>query len=492
MIAVAFHSRADAREALDRLPRRGAARRRALGDRALHEPRRHDLRLGLAADDRADRRRASCCSSRSCSSSGARPSRSCRSTLFRNRVFTRQRASIGFIVGLGALRRGHVPAALPADREGPQRRRRPGLLMTPMMAGLLITSIVSGQLISEVRALQAVPDRRHRDHGGRARAALAARGRTRRRWWPALHARARARARDGDAGARARGAERRRLRVPRRRHLRLDALPPDRRLDRRRGVRRDLRQPARGEPRAAASRRARSCRRRRTRTAIEHLPAALHAAYVDALTDALDAGLPHRRGVGARSRSRSRGSCARCRCKTTAQAPDIGDGFHALARRRPPARDRARALAARPARGALGASTSAAPTRAELDLAPPELWLLARLGERVPITEARSPSRRPRRAEVAAPLAQLRRGPRRAERRHDRAHRRRAARATSASSTPGAPACASCSTAGSPTSIPSCRSSSTGSAATSCARSRRRLTPAARRVDPATRTAHPG
>ena len=49
-----------ARAAHDRLPRRGAPRRRALGDRALHEPRRDDLAVGLRADRRpgSARRRA--------------------------------------------------------------------------------------------------------------------------------------------------------------------------------------------------------------------------------------------------------------------------------------------------------------------------------------------------------------------------------------------------------------------------------------------------
>ena len=47
VIAFAFHSPASA-AAPHRLPRRGAAGRRALGDRAGHEPRRHDVGLGLA------------------------------------------------------------------------------------------------------------------------------------------------------------------------------------------------------------------------------------------------------------------------------------------------------------------------------------------------------------------------------------------------------------------------------------------------------------
>ncbi len=46
-----------ARSACGGLPRRGAPRRRSLGDRAVHEPRRHDVRLGRTADDRAGRRR---------------------------------------------------------------------------------------------------------------------------------------------------------------------------------------------------------------------------------------------------------------------------------------------------------------------------------------------------------------------------------------------------------------------------------------------------
>ena len=50
-----------ARPPQDRLPRRGAARRRPLGDRAVHEPRRHDLRLGIAPDRSCWPCSASCC-----------------------------------------------------------------------------------------------------------------------------------------------------------------------------------------------------------------------------------------------------------------------------------------------------------------------------------------------------------------------------------------------------------------------------------------------
>jgi len=73
--------------------------------------------------------------------------------------------------------------------------------------------------------------------------------------------------------------------------------------------------------------------------------------------------------------------------KTTAQAPDIGDGFH-------PAHDDDRLrelerslslLAGREQRWGIYERLAA---RAELDVPPPQLWLLARLGERAPRTVA--------------------------------------------------------------------------------------------------------
>ena len=65
---------------LDRLPRRSAAGGEPRADRALHEPRRHDLPLEVAGDGRADRRWLPCCSLRSSSRSTAPPSRFCRSS----------------------------------------------------------------------------------------------------------------------------------------------------------------------------------------------------------------------------------------------------------------------------------------------------------------------------------------------------------------------------------------------------------------------------
>ena len=94
--------------------------------------------------------------------------------------------------------------------------------------------------------------------------------------------------------------------------------------------------------------------------------------------------------------------------KTTAQAPDVGDGFK-------PARDDDRlreierslsVLARREERWGLYERLAA---RAAVDLPPPELWLLARLGERAPLTESELGEQLgggP--ADIAGPLEELR------------------------------------------------------------------------------------
>ena len=257
VIGAAFQTRTDHDAPRDRLPRRGPARGRPLGDRALHEPRRHDLPVGLAVDDRADRRRASSCSSAFVFAERRAAEPILPLELFRNRVFSvTQRRRLHRRPR--AVRRGHVPPALPPGREGPQSDRvraadhaddggRPDHLDRERAAD------------QPLRPLQAVPDRRHRDHGRRARAALDDCTSTRRRSATGVYMLVLGLGLGhGHAGARARRPELGRLQVPRRRQLRLDALPPDRRLDRRRRVRRDLRQPAHEQPREdAAGRRAR-------------------------------------------------------------------------------------------------------------------------------------------------------------------------------------------------------------------------------------------
>jgi len=73
--------------------------------------------------------------------------------------------------------------------------------------------------------------------------------------------------------------------------------------------------------------------------------------------------------------------------KTTAQAPDPGDGLHP-ARDDDALREIERALSRLAGREQRWQLYERLAARAGLDLAPPELWLLARLGERTPLTEA--------------------------------------------------------------------------------------------------------
>ena len=232
-------------------------------DRALHEPGRDDVRLGLAGDRRDDGR------------SGVVllvlfPFVEARAAepilpleLFRNPTFALTSA-IGFIVGLalfGSIT--YLPLYLQIVKGNSPTQS--GLQLTPLMAGLLVTSILSGNVDLAHRPLQAVPDRRHGDHDRRRLPALAARGGHadvgRRR----LHGAARAGPRDGDAGARPRRPERGRLPLPRRRDLRLDALPAGRRLDR--GRRRSGRSSPTGSATSwpPACRPARTCRPSPTR-----------------------------------------------------------------------------------------------------------------------------------------------------------------------------------------------------------------------------------
>ena len=155
------------------------------------------------------------------------------------------------------VRRDHLPPPLPADRQGARPDRSGALVDADDGRGPRdVDRERSGD--QQARAVQAVPDRRHRADDGRdvpphrhqrLDADMAG---------GALRARARPGARHDDAGARAGRTERGALPAARRRHLRLDALPAGRRLDRRRPLRRDLREPARDRARRrpAARRRA--------------------------------------------------------------------------------------------------------------------------------------------------------------------------------------------------------------------------------------------
>jgi hypothetical protein len=165
---------------------------------------------------------------------------------------------------------GHVSAAVPADRAG----QEPDQLGPPADADDGRSARHVDRLRpadQQVWALPAVPDRRHRRDDRRHGAAHASERALDDDAGVPLHARARVGARDGDAGARDRGAERRRLPHHGCRDLRLDPLPPGRRLGRDRDLRRHLHQPAAREPRQGAAGR---CPRARDTDARDHRQAA--------------------------------------------------------------------------------------------------------------------------------------------------------------------------------------------------------------------------
>jgi MFS family permease len=166
--------------------------------------------------------------------------------IFRNSVFS-VTGAVGFIVGLalfGAVTylplylqdvKGHSPTAS-------------GLLITPLMAGLLLTSIGSGQLISRFGRYKVFPIAgtliMSLGLGLLSRLQVDSLDLYHRR----LLAGAGSRPRNGHPGARSGRPECGRLPTARRGYLRFDPVPPDRRLDRRRGLRRHLRQPPRRQP----------------------------------------------------------------------------------------------------------------------------------------------------------------------------------------------------------------------------------------------------
>ena len=118
---------------------------------------------------------------------------------------------------------------------------------------------------------------------------------------------------------------------------------------------------------------------------VEQLPPAVHDAYVTAVTDALQTVFLAAAGIAILGFLLT-WLLRELPLKTTAQAPDVGDGFHA-ARDDNALREIERALSKLAAREQRWQLYQRLATRAAVDLAPPELWLLARLGERTPLTE---------------------------------------------------------------------------------------------------------
>jgi DNA-binding MarR family transcriptional regulator len=127
------------------------------------------------------------------------------------------------------------------------------------------------------------------------------------------------------------------------------------------------------------------CRPPRTRPALKQLPPAVHDAYVTAITEALKPVFLVAAGIAVLAFLLT-WLLPELPLKTTAQAPSVGDGFHP-ARDDNALREIERALSKLAARDQRWQLYQRFATRAAVDLAPPELWLLARLGERTHLTE---------------------------------------------------------------------------------------------------------
>jgi len=119
--------------------------------------------------------------------------------------------------------------------------------------------------------------------------------------------------------------------------------------------------------------------------AVKQLPRAVHDAYVTAVTDALHPVFLAAAGIAVLAFLLS-WLLPELPLRATAQAPGVGEGFQA-ARGDDALREIERALSLLAGREQRWELYQRLAARAAVDLAPPELWLLARLGERTPLTE---------------------------------------------------------------------------------------------------------
>ena len=119
---------------------------------------------------------------------------------------------------------------------------------------------------------------------------------------------------------------------------------------------------------------------------IKRLPVAVHDAFVSAVTEALTRVFLVAAGIAVLAFLLT-WLLPELTLKTTAQAPDVGDGLHP-ARDDNALRELERALSKLARREQRWQLYQRLAARAGIDLAPPELWLLARLGERAPLTKA--------------------------------------------------------------------------------------------------------
>lgn len=142
--------------------------------------------------------------------------------------------------------------------------------------------------------------------------------------------------------------------------------------------------------------------------AIRELPPAVHDAYIQAMTDALQPVFLVGAAIALLAFALT-WLLVEVPLRTTAQAPDPGDGFHP-AHDDDRLREIARALSELARREQRWELYERAAARARIDLPPPELWLLARIGERAAFTEPELAAElHVEPARIAEPLAQLRR-----------------------------------------------------------------------------------
>ncbi len=118
---------------------------------------------------------------------------------------------------------------------------------------------------------------------------------------------------------------------------------------------------------------------------IRELPPATQSAYVAALTDALHPVFLAAAGAAALAFLLT-WLLHELPLRATTQAPAVGEGFNG-ARDDDALREIERALSLLAGREQRWQLYQRVATRAGIELAPPELWLLARLGEREPLTE---------------------------------------------------------------------------------------------------------
>jgi len=119
--------------------------------------------------------------------------------------------------------------------------------------------------------------------------------------------------------------------------------------------------------------------------ALKALPPAVHEAYVTAITAALQPVFLTASAFAVLAFCLT-WLLRELPLKTTAHAQDVGDGLHG-ARDDNALREIERALSKLAGREQRWQVYERLATRASVDLSPPELWLLARLGERTPSTE---------------------------------------------------------------------------------------------------------